>query len=126
MFGSRDAYLLVLAGKRRQGAENDPLVLMSATTGVTDGALTFALVLSSDRRDWRVAPSTLSVPYEQGPSGIVRAASGLIIKWTRFAVGFIGRHALKLHDSLFTNEHYAVTGDAYSFESALYPAGLAR
>ena len=77
-------------------------------------------VLSSDRRDWRVAPSTLSAPCEQGLSCIVRAASGLIIKWTRFAVGFIGRHALKLHDSLFTNEHYAVTGDAYSFESALY------
>ena len=63
--------------------------------------------------------------HEQGPSGVVRPASGLIIKWTRFAVGFIGRHALKLHDSLFTNEHYAVTVDAYSFESALYPAGLA-
>ena len=35
-------------------------------------------VLSSDRRDWRVAPSTQSVPFEQGPSGIVCAASGLI------------------------------------------------
>ena len=86
-------------------------------------------VLSSDRRDWRVAPSTLSVPCEQGPSRIVRPA-----KWTDnkvdafadIAVGFIGRHALELHDSLFTNEHYAVTVDAYSCESALYPAGLAR
>ena len=79
-----------------------------------------------DRRIWRVAPSTQSVPFEQGPSGIVCAASGLIIKWTRFAVGFIGRHALELHDSLFANEHYAVTGDAYTFDPALYSAGPAR
>ena len=82
-------------------------------------------VLSGDRRDWRVEPSTLSVPCEQGPSRTVLTASGLIIKWTRFAVGFIGRHALKLHDSLFANEHYAVTVDAYSFKSALYPGSRA-
>ena len=83
-------------------------------------------VLSGDRRDWRVEPSTQSVPFEQGPSGIVCAASGLIIKWTRFAFGFIGRHALELHDSLFANEHYAVIVDAYSRDTALIPAGLAR
>ena len=48
------------------------------------------------------------------------------IKWTRFAVGLIARHALELHYSLFANEHYAVTGDAYTFDPALYSAGPAR
>ena len=49
-------------------------------------------------------------------------------KWTRFAVGygFFGRLALKLHYSLFTNEYYGILVDAYSIDSALNPAGLAR
>ena len=83
-------------------------------------------VLSGDRRDWRVEPGTLSVPFEQGPSGIVCAASGLILQWTRFLVGFIGALALYVQYSLFANEYIGISADAYSLDTALIPAGLAR
>ena len=57
---------------------------------------------------------------------LVCPASGLILLWTRFPVGFIGDLALYVQYSLFANEYYGISTDAYSLDTALIPAGLAR
>ena len=95
----------------------------------------FVILCAVDRRACSRAacpPDARAQYTRQYPSSIAaigpdRAASEWTdIKRTYIVVGLIAPIARELHYTLFTNEHYVVTRDAHSLNTALYVAGSAR